>query len=202
MDQSRLNRELFLFDKSANGHNWSKKVKKVLSDCNLENLWNRNQQVPLEILKSRLAANSLENWRHKCSTKPKLRTYITFKNDLDVASHLCCNMPKYERSLISQLRLGILPLRIETGRYSNLEVKDRTCLICDTNNVEDEEHFLFNCEFYSNERSTFETGLNCNFADLSTIEKFKLIFKHPYKLAKYLKTTIDKRNDKLYRPTS
>ncbi len=202
MDHSRLNRALFLFDKSANGHNWSKKVKKVLSECNLENLWNRNQQVPLEILKSRLAANSLENWRHKCSTKPKLRTYITFKNDMDVASHLCCNMPKYERSLISQLRLGILPLRIETGRYSNLEVKDRTCLICDTNNVEDEEHFLFNCEFYSNERSTFETGLNCNFADLSTTEKFKLIFKHPYKLAKYLKTATDKRKDKLYRPTS
>ncbi len=103
MDQSRLNRALFLFDKSANGHNWSKKAKKVLSECNLENLWNRNQQVPLEILKSRLAANCLEKWRHKCSTKPKLHTYITFKNDMDVASHLCCNMPKYERSLISQL---------------------------------------------------------------------------------------------------
>ena len=117
---------------------------------------------------------------------------------MDVASHLCCNMPKYERSLISQLRLGILPLRIETGRYSNLDVKDRTCLICNTNSVESEEHFLFDCTFYATERSIFETGLNCNFIDLSTVEKFKLIFKHPYKLAKYVKTAIEKRKNKLY----
>ena len=202
MDQSRLNRALFLHDRSASGFNWSKRVKKILDDCNLSNSWNRNQQVPLELLKRRININCINDWNHRCSTKPKLRTYTTFKNDMDTAAHLCCNMPKYERSLISQLRLGILPLKLETGRYSNMKLEDRTCLICDTNDIENEEHFLFHCNFYSTERVNLETGINCNFNDLSTNEKFNAIFKHPFKVAKYIKTAMNKRQRKLYKLTN
>ncbi len=73
--------------------------------------------IPLDTVKAKINEQFQINWRHNCSTKPKLRTYVTFKNNVEVASHIACNLPKYERSLISQLRLGILPLRIETGRY-------------------------------------------------------------------------------------
>ncbi len=68
----------------------------------------------------------------------------------NVASHICSNLPKYERSLISQLRLGILPIRIETVRYSNLPVPEqqRICLSCDSNQVANELHFLFHCHLY------------------------------------------------------
>ncbi len=65
--------------------------------------------------------------------------------------------------------------------------------------MENEEHFLFECGFYSTERSNMETGINCNFIDLSSAEKFKLIFWHPFRLAKYIKSAIDKRREKLYR---
>ncbi len=42
-----------------------------------------------------------------------------------------------------QLRLGILPLHIETGRYSNIPEADRICLLCNGNHVENDLHFLF-----------------------------------------------------------
>ena len=91
---------------------------------------------------------------------------------MEVAPHLACNMPKYEQSLISQLRLGILPLRIEKGRYSNSQEADHTCLICETNAIENEEHFLFDCNFYSLERSKLETDIGCTFNDMPTEMRF------------------------------
>ncbi len=116
-----------------------------------------------------------------------------------MASHICCNMPKFERSLISQLRLGILPLRIETGRYNNLGVNQRTCLVCNTNDIEDEHHFLFDCNFYSAERSVFETHLNCTFSNMSVEDKFMVAFEHPFVLARYIKIAFTKRKEKLYK---
>ncbi len=118
---------------------------------------------------------------------------------MTVAPHLCCNMPKYERSLISQLRLGILPLRIETGRYANLAVDERTCLICETNSVENEEHFLFDCNYYLDERTKLENDIGCSFNDMNADEKFQTVFEHPFRLAKYVKAAINKRKQKLYR---
>ncbi len=41
-------------------------------------------------------------------------------------------------------RNGILPLQLEVGRWINKTV----CLICNNSTVEDEEHFLFHCNFY------------------------------------------------------
>ena len=110
-------------------------------DLDLENYWTSNTQIPMDQLENKVIEKMTRDWRHRCSTKDKLRTYRTFKQDMCTASHLNCNLPKYERSLISQLRLGVLPLRIETGRFTNLAVENRICQLCDTNEVETEAHF-------------------------------------------------------------
>ena len=71
----------------------------------------------------------------------KSKWFLTLKTNKNY-----CNLPKYERPVISQLRLGILPLRIETGQYSNLSVENRICLLHDSGHVENESHFLFQCK--------------------------------------------------------
>ena len=55
-----------------------------------------------------------------------------------------------------KFRIGICPLRIETGRYEvvnrskkGLLAKDRLCQCCDLHEVEDEYHFLMRCTAYS-----------------------------------------------------
>ena len=123
---------------------------------------------------------------------PLLKCYI-------VANHIKCNLSKYERSLISQLRLGILPLHIETGRYSNLDESERICLLCDSNQVESEKHFLFECELYNNERSRLEDAIGVNLANYNDGEKFEFIFNHPFVLGKYIRSAIIKRRAKLYK---
>ncbi len=116
---------------------------------------------------------------------------------MEVAAHLNSNLPKPERSLISQLRLGVLPLRIETGRYTRLQVHERLCELCDSDQVEDEAHFLFDCDMYKDLRNDMQTAMNVQFDTLNLSEKFETIFKHPHILGKYLNKAMNIRKAKL-----
>ncbi len=53
----------------------------------------------------------------------------------------------------SMLRCGTAPLRIETGRYERLPVEQRVCEVCDSDNMEDEMHFLISCNAFTQERT-------------------------------------------------
>ena len=86
---------------------------------------------------------------------PKLRSYRLYKNEFKAESYVIMHLPKFERSLVAQLRAGILPLKLETGRFKNIkdeitgryrkiEVEERICDFC-KNGVEDEVHFICCC---------------------------------------------------------
>ena len=59
---------------------------------------------------------------------------------------------KMSRSIFAQLRLGILPLEIETGRFRNIPSENRMCHFC-KNEVEDELHFVCVIPVYSNHKN-------------------------------------------------
>ncbi len=63
-------------------------------------------------------------------------------------------MDKYQRSHLSKLRRGTLPLQVELGRFARPKValEERICHCCNTNSVEDEVHFLVVCPLYSDLR--------------------------------------------------
>ena len=46
-------------------------------------------------------------------------------------------------------------LRIETGRYQNLEDTVRICLLCDSREIESEIHFLMDCPYFSDKKRLF-----------------------------------------------
>ncbi len=64
-------------------------------------------------------------------------------------------MSRPQRSLIAQLRLGILPIHIETGTFRGTQLDDRICQLCDTQEVEDENHFVCKCNLYNNLRKNY-----------------------------------------------
>ena len=91
-------------------------------------------------------------------------------------------MSKYlsrnKRSIFAQLRMGILPLRIETGRFQNLELVDRKCVYCNLDKIEDEHHFIFYCSHYSQIRAPFLkrcSEVDENFEMLDEVEKFRFV---------------------------
>ena len=97
------------------------------------------------------------------------------------------------------MRLGVLPLRIETGRFTGLDVADRLCQVCDGNHIENEIHFLFECPEYNEYRIEFETAINVTFSDLSISERFEKVFSHPHSLGRYVTRAYKKRQEKMYR---
>ncbi len=45
-------------------------------------------------------------------------------------------MSRLQRSYLAQLRCGILPLDIETGRWYGVKEEDRICKACNDNQIE------------------------------------------------------------------
>ena len=60
-------------------------------------------------------------------------------------------MPFAWRSAFAKFRTGVAPLRLETGRYENLAVNQRTCFNC-KESVESEQHVLLKCPLYEDLR--------------------------------------------------
>ena len=61
-------------------------------------------------------------------------------------------MPKAHRSAFAKFRMGVAPLRIETGRYECLSEVERICPLC-KEHTEGEFHVLFNCVLYNDIRT-------------------------------------------------
>ena len=98
----------------------------------------------LTIVKNPILAKQENEWREALLNKPKLGTYITFKTNFYTEKYVKKYTCKRERFLFTQLRVGILPLEIETGRYRGIAIEERLCQFCKSL-VEDEVHFLCIC---------------------------------------------------------
>ena len=89
-------------------------------------------------------------WLCRIKYNKKLILYKNWKKDLIFENYLCM---KYDRHLISnitRLRLGVLNLRVETGRFVQrrmIERVKRICWLC-CDGIEDEIHFLLMCPVY------------------------------------------------------
>ena len=74
---------------------------------------------------------------------------------------------------MAKFRISNHRLRIETGRYDNTPVDERTCMICHT--IEDEQHVLLHCTINKKERESLYVQLkeSCkNFNNLNDKNKF------------------------------
>jgi hypothetical protein len=112
----------------------------------------------------------------------KLRNYRRFKSNFGTADYLKICDSYIFRSNICKLRISCHNLLIERGRYfpkkDRLEVSKRICIYCNSNNIEDEQHFLLECNYYDEERQAFYKTLISNYQDFSALnstEKFNFI---------------------------
>lgn len=60
------------------------------------------------------------------------------------------------RKALSRLRLSSHRLRIESGRYDKkCPINEWKCIYCNSNDVEDEYHFVLVCDFYTELRKLY-----------------------------------------------
>ena len=119
-----------------------------------------------------LTENFKLSWQHQKFTSPKLTFYHKVKSTFGLEPYLACKNFK-NRSNTTQLRISAHKLQIERGRYINLPREKRTCLWCQTtlgqDYIEDESHFLFNCDLYQGLRNKLIANLNKNPVDTQNI---------------------------------
>ena len=146
MSDNRLAKKVFLYDYecSVNGNrNWCSEIECILDDIHMLNTFLEKNECCIDEAKKELLINFENEWLEKCQSMPKLRTYVMFKSKLEKEQYLNVFMPRRNRSLLAQLRFGILPLRIETGRFKNvkdqqtgqfrrLRPEERLCEICNS----------------------------------------------------------------------
>ena len=73
---------------------------------------------------------------------------ITFKEEYKTEPFVELVHNRQHRSAIAQFRCGVLPLKVETGRYMNIPPEFRLCTFCVNNTPETEIHFLLYCNKY------------------------------------------------------
>lgn len=127
---------------------------------------------------------------------------VTFKSSYKTETYLQLNITKKERSHLAQFRCAVLPLKIETGRFSGLAVEDRLCQVCDQHAVESEIHLLLNCNVYNDLRKILidkSTRRHNNFINMTDTEKLRFIVTHEEReCAKCLVNAMSRRKAILY----
>ena len=139
MDDSRLTKRVILWDYNQ-PHGWCSDMKKIFSSIGLNNLYETisiNGFSTISLLsfaENKLKTDQFDKWNSDIINQPKLQTYIQIKDEYKCENYVSMNLSRSIRSYIAQIRYGVLPLHIETGRYSNLKVEERLCKVCDFTN--------------------------------------------------------------------
>ena len=144
MDDDRLPKKVLKWEISKGGKGWCSDLAEITRTLHLPHPFT-GILYDLDNAKASLKSLSRREWWAEAETKSKLRSFIWFKDRTDSTTIVKANLSRSQRSLLSKLSSGTLPIELETGRYTNVDEKDRLCTICNTNKVETEYHFLFDC---------------------------------------------------------
>ena len=83
-----------------------KHIYENISECNPYHVW------------SVLHSKHCYQWNNNIKNISKLKFYMLYKSVFCIESYVVNVLNKQDRSILAQLRCGILPLSIETGRYA------------------------------------------------------------------------------------
>ena len=140
-----------------------------------------------------------DQWKINVNLKPKLHIYANIKQSYKRENYCHVNMKRSQRALIAKLRLGILPIRVETGRYNSIKREERLCLVCNNGDVEDEQHDMFYCKVHSEIRLCLldkARETEPNFINFNDVEKLHFLSTNKNivrKTAMYIHEMLNKR---------
>ena len=184
MDDSRLTKQIFQWDYDKCKGNWCQEMKEFFNSVD-EDCYTHKTECNVNNISDKCYELWTASWKTGVSCKAKLRTYKLFKENPHTENYVKYCRSRPQRSLLAQLRCGILPLHIETGRYRNLKVEERICNLCKKDEIEDEIHFVCKCEELLNPRKDLYSKISDKFemfAQYNDKEKFLYLMTHEWKL--------------------
>ena len=199
MDNSRLAKKIFLCNYSnPKVNDWPTQVRRIFESMGELDIYNNVQVCDISYARNILFNNYAETWHASVMSKPKLRIYREFKTNYGLENYIVFNLSRQERSYLAQFRCGILPLRVETGRFKNEPLSERKCMFCDQESVEDEFHFILHCPKYNIERQNLLEIYLSNLVGDNVAKLNALMQQAVRPLAKYIHKAFQKRREALY----
>ena len=134
MNDSKLPRIIYEWDRSLKTDAWASSTDFILEYVNMLNSVNEEDgenlsHVDLDVVKARLYKLCREKWWVSASDMPKLRTFVELYDEQDHMGIVYTNLTRRQRSLVVKLKIGILPLGIEVGRFNDKPIEHRLCHI-------------------------------------------------------------------------
>ena len=205
MDDNRITKKIFKWDytnRKGKG-SWNSDIYKLFSEIGKLDNYRNLLSVNLEEVKKLLLQIEKSEWLNDIQTTSKLVNYRNFKEAYVSEPYVYKLHNRLHRSVFAQLRCGILPLKIETGRYTQIPLNYRLCTFCNHDAIEDEIHFLFNCSLYNEIRTLFWdkfVSLCPWFTELSNQGKMKIFMSEIFvkTAAEYIFECYNLRKQKLY----
>ena len=130
-------------------------VKEALKETGFSHVWKNHGSFGhsslLYSIRNILKEYYISFWENSLkSENGKLRTYKLFKSTFGMETYLDMITDKSTRKHLSSFRISAhrLHIHVERGRYTRprTSVEDRLCSVC--KEIEDEFHFMFECEKY------------------------------------------------------
>lgn len=198
MDDDRINYKVFKMSylKRRRLKNWCKRVDEMVPLLEIDKYYSkREKETIINSCVHTLFSKYKQSWSDTINSDQgsragrgnKLRTYKLYKHVYEpeqyVQNHI---LPRHHRSTFAKFRLGVVPLKIETGRYQGIALNDRICFNC-LDDIEDEKHVLLHCGLYQDIRHVlFENCGNIieNFNMLNDSDKFSNLMSNP-RIVKY-----------------
>ena len=128
--------------------NWIITIEKLMNWYNLTNTIDCSSKFK-NASHNNSRSKFIEAWNNSVNepNMAKLQFYGKIKNEFILEKYLDTLNFK-ERQAITKLRCSDHQLEIERGRYNGIMRSERTCRLCQNNDIESEEHFLMDCTFY------------------------------------------------------
>ena len=146
--------------------NWAKAIQLIWTTFSLQVIWDNQGSLQkhrtIQLLKQAVYASYELAWSKKINeADSKLRTYKLFQNTIGLGNYTLINNIAQRREF-AKLRISAHQLRIELGRYSvpkKTPLEERICQYCNSNQIEDEKHFVMNCPLYASDRQSLFSSL-------------------------------------------
>ena len=105
----------------------------------------------LSDFKLRVQDEFVKKWFSSIRNSNQLIVYKELKQSFEFEDYLLYTSCRQNRVILTKLRISAHSLRVETGRYASrqrLDRNQRICNYCNKNVIEDEYHFIMECQAY------------------------------------------------------
>ena len=161
---------------------WSRQMCLFFCQHNTGGLVSFDEPVDEAAVVASLTSQYIESSLQPADASRKLRTYNVIRGEgYAFQSYLTVFRNLHQRRVLCQFRVGSHWLRVQMGRFERLPYESRHCMQCESHEVDDEMHMIFDCPHY--------TALRAKYAELFIGERkclHEFLSHHPILVAKFL----------------